>query len=121
MPEEPAKHANVAMIPQDQFDQIKGLYFYASHRLLKFIDIIREAQRAYDSQGALLYGKSRPDTVSFPRERVEEMESLLVDLEDRLDKMFLRRDRNAETMTEERLAKMQEGKKRSRLERKKVE
>lgn len=99
MPEEPAKHANVEMIPQDQFDQIKGLYFYASHRLLKFIAIIREAQREYDENGqAKKYRTS--EFVQIKRSEAEEMESLLVDLEDRLDKMFLRHDRLVEVAQE---------------------
>ena len=99
MPEEPAKHANVTMIPQDQFDQIKGLYFYASHRLLKFIAIIQEAQREYDENGQVKKYRTS-EFVQIKRSEAAEMESLLVDLEDRLDKMFLRHDRIVEQRQE---------------------
>lgn len=84
-----AYHANVTCIPQEQFDRLKGYYYYTSHRLLRIQKYVKEVQQEYDENGNLKRGRKVEDEYVFSKEIVQEMESLIDDLEHRLRKMFI--------------------------------
>lgn len=113
---EPALHANVKCISQDDFDHMKGYYHYASHRLLKIQKYIKGVQQEFDKDGNLRRGKRELEEYIFPKEIVQEMESLINDLEHRLRKMFI----VDEGLTEERRERMQKMHKEGRIKRGKL-
>jgi len=90
------KHSDVEMVSKEDLQTLKGYYYYASYEVGRLLDMLRQAQRQYTETGELVRGARRTEEIVLLRKDVEDMESLLADLEFRLDAMFLRADRLGE-------------------------
>ena len=86
---EPSIHSNIQNIPQEKLDELKGYYYYASHRLLKSINIIKSIQIEYNPDGTKIGSGKKATEYIFSVAQVKELQTLLEDLEHRLRRMFV--------------------------------
>ena len=84
-----ALHSNIQSISEDDLQSLKGYYYYASHRLLKSIQILKEAQTEYNPDGTKIRSGKKATEYIFSVLQVKELQVLLEDLEVRLRRMFI--------------------------------
>jgi hypothetical protein len=89
MTEELAIHSNVTCIPQEDFDKMRGYYYYASYDLLKTIKMLKDVQIEYNEDGTVRRGHKQTEEYIFTKDELQDMLSMLEELEFRLRKMFV--------------------------------
>ena len=94
---EPAIHSNTKNIPVEELEKMRGYYHYSSHRLLKTLQILKEVQQEYNEDGSPTRFRTATE-YTFTKDQVQEIESLLADLEHRLRKMFVVDEEKSERM-----------------------
>lgn len=85
---EPVIHSNAKNIPVEELEKMRGYYHYSSHRLLKTLQILKEVQQEYNEDGSPTRFRTATE-YTLTKDQIQEMESLLSDLEHRLRKMFV--------------------------------